>query len=392
MKYTFKTFPCGAGDCIFFVIKDEEHAINVMIDCGQYRPEIGDFVKNELGGKIDYLIATHIDNDHIDGLVTMLRQNKEFSIKHILFNCYQRIMDNSCDWSEQMKENVKNIYCELPVVVDMMDQNINETKAVTLAECILENESWKKAWQREYITDENPPIVLDHGMGKIVFLSPSKDTLDKLDVKYRKLFWQYLYKQKTEDFDNEETIYEALMRISKLNEMEDIMEEYVSSREINEMTLRQYAKEPLKKMTDNNVASIAFVWEYQNHKILFMGDADPVQVTTAIEKTYPDVEKPIVFDLIKVSHHGSSHSTSEELMKVADSGMYFFTGGSNKAPSKQTLGRIITADLPSGLLCREIRYNRPNEVLKALAGFSDEEKDKLNFKIKENDNCYEVSI
>ena len=144
-------------------------------------------------------------------------------------------------------------------------------------------------------------------------------------------------------------------------------------------------------MSENNVASIAFVWEYQNHKVLFMGDADPSQVATAIRKNYPNEEKPILFDLIKVSHHGSAHSTSKELIKVADSEMYFFTGGSGKAPSLQTLGRIITTDLPDDVQYREIRYNKPNKLLKKLVELSDEEKDMLNFKIKKSENSYEVS-
>ena len=391
MKYTFKTFLCEAGDCIFLILKDGEHTMSFMVDCGQYKPEIANFVMNELGGKIDYLIVTHIDNDHIDGLVTMLDSHKEISIKHILYNCYQRVADNRNAWSEQMKDNVKKIYGELPVVVDMMNQNINEVQAVTLAECILKNEAWKKVWQREYITDESSPIILDHEMGRIVFLSPSKDALNKLDLKYRKLFWQYLYKQKKENFDKEETIYEALMRIAEIQDTEEMVEENVNSPGISEATLRQHAEDPLLKMTTNNIASIAFVWEYKNDKVLFMGDADPIQVAKAIERTYPNEEKPIVFDLIKVSHHGSAHSTSLDLMKVADSELYFFTGGSKKAPSIQTLGRIITTKLPKGISCREIRFNRPNDLLKELIGLSEETQNKLNFRIKENDNCYEVS-
>lgn len=390
MKYIFKTFFCGAGDCIFFIITDGEHSTRIMVDCGKYTPEIDNFVMNDLGGKIDYLIITHIDNDHIDGVVTMLNSHKEISIKHILYNCYQRVADNRNAWSEQMKDNVKKIYGKLPVVVDMMNQNINEPQAVTLAECILKNKALEKVWQREYITVESSPITLDNEMGRIIFLSPSKDALDKLDLKYRKLFWQYLYKQKEGDFDKEETIYEALMRISKIHDSEEIMEENVSSPEINEATLRQYAGDPLLKMDANNVASIAFIWEYKNHKVLFMGDADPNQVAPAIEKIYPDEEKPIVFDLIKVSHHGSAHSMSQDFMKVADSELYFCTGGSKNAPSLQTLGRIITPKLPNGISCREIRYNRPNDVLRELVGMSDEVKNKLNFRIKENDNCYEV--
>lgn len=362
-----------------------------MVDCGQYKPEIANFVMNELGCKIDYLIATHIDNDHIDGLVTMLDTHKEISIKHILYNCYQRVAGNRKAWSEQMKDNVKKVFGELPVVVDMMNQNINEVRAITLAESILNNEDWRKVWQREYITDESSPIILDHEMGRIVFLSPSKDALDKLDLKYRKFFWQYLFKQKKDNLDKEETIYEALMRLAEIQDPEEMMEENVSSSEINEAALRQHAGDPLLKMTVSNIVSIAFIWEYKNHKILFMGDADPIQVATTIEKTYPNEEKPIVFDLIKVSHHGSAHSMSQELMNVADSELYFFTGGSKKAPSIQTLGRIITTPLPKNISCREIRYNRPNNLLKKLLGLPEEAKNNLNFRIKENDNCYEVS-
>ena len=45
-----------------------------MIDCGKYTSSIKDYVEHELGRHINLLVATHIDNDHIDGLVEMLEQ------------------------------------------------------------------------------------------------------------------------------------------------------------------------------------------------------------------------------------------------------------------------------------------------------------------------------
>ena len=391
MKYTFRTFYCGSGDCIFLMLENDNYALNIMVDCGKYTEEIDGFVRTELKNKIDYLIVTHIDNDHINGLITMITKNRDLMIHHIIYNCYQRVMDNRKAWTEKMKENVDRLYGQLPVVVDMMSQNINEEKAMTLAECILMNDKWKRVWQREYITDQSPTIQLANDMGRIIFLSPSQVALEQLDKKYRKLFWQRLYKLKTEEYDKEETIYEVLMRIAQIDEVEGSKEENINDCIVNEQTLKQYASLPLSEMDVNNIASIAFVWEHQGHRILFLGDADPIQVSNSIEKIYKDKIKPIIFDLIKVSHHGSAHSTAWELMNVADSGIFFFTGGSKARPSLQTLGRIITRPLPDGVAYRDIRYNRPNEILNKLDALSVDEKNSLNVKVSYNENYYEVS-
>ncbi|WP_454952745.1 MBL fold metallo-hydrolase [Capnocytophaga granulosa] len=391
MKYTFRTFFCGMGDCIFLMLENGCHTLNIMVDCGKYTDEIDNFVKTKLKNKIDYLIVTHIDNDHINGLITMLTQNSDLVIEHIIYNCYQRVMSNRKQWTEKMRENVSRLYGQLPIVIDMISQDINEEKAVTLAECILRKEEWKRTWRREYVTDESPAIQLANNMGRIIFLSPSQAALDQLDKKYRKLFWQQLYKQKEEEYEKEETIYEALMRIAQLDEDEEIKEENVNDCTINEHTLEQYACQSLSKMDDNNMASIAFVWEHQGHRILFMGDADPTQVSKAIEEVYKDETKPVIFDLIKVSHHGSAHSTSCGLMDVIDSERFFFTGGGKERPSLQTLGRIIIRPLPNGIAYRDIRYNRPNEILNKLANLSVDEKNSLRIRVNHNENGYEVS-
>lgn len=234
-------------------------------------------------------------------------------------------------------------------------------------------------------------IQLSDGMGRIVFLSPSMAALEQLDKKYRKLFWKWLYKQKKEDYDQEETIYEALMRIAQMDETDVVDEDSINDSTLSEETLKRYAASKLQKMDDNNIASIAFVWEHQGHRILFMGDADPIQISDSIVNIYKNERFPIVFDLIKVSHHGSAHSMARELMNVADSERFFLTGGGSKRPSLETLGRIITAPLPEGIAYREIRYNRQNGLLKELEALTDDEKDQLHVKLKHKENSYEVS-
>ena len=167
-------------------------------------------------------------------------------------------------------------------------------------------------------------------------------------------------------------------------------EEPVSSKILDGNALKFYADEKMKGLSPANEASIAFIWEHEGHRILFMGDANPNQVVKKIGDVYNDTPKPVLFDAIKISHHGSANSTSRELVSIADSERYFVTGGANARPSYQALSRIIIAPLPEDLSHREIRYNRENDILKSLAS-NESLKDKLHYSITANANEYEVS-
>lgn len=391
MQVKFQTFLVDSGDCITLLLKNDDKEIHIMVDCGLYTQDVNDYIVNEFHSHIDYLIVTHIDNDHINGLIEMLKSKPDLTINHIFYNCYQRTSDDLHEWDEKMVANVERVYGHLPVLVDMLEQKINAEKSMTLAELILGNEKWKKAWRREYITEDSAAIDIENDMGRFIFLSPTKKALNDLDKEYKTLFWKTLYKQKIEDYKKEETIYEALMRVMEQEDYTDLNEEPVSSKVLNEKTLKSYSDEKLGNLTPSNEASIAFVWEYGGHRILFMGDAAPQQVAAKLGDVYGETTKPDLFDVIKVSHHGSAHSTSKELVSVADSEHYFLTGGgASIRPSYQALARIISAPLPQEISKREIRYNRENAVLKDLA-CNESLKEKLHYSIIANDNEYEIS-
>lgn len=390
MQFKLKTFNVGAGDCITLLLKNDVMEMHIMVDCGNYTSEVNEYVENVFHNHIDYLIVTHIDNDHINGLIEMLSSKPDLTINHILYNCYQRTSDDLKAWDENMVANVKRVYGHLPVVVDMLEGKIDAKASKTLADLILGNENWKKAWQREYVTVEMLKIDLGNDMGRFIFLSPTNEALDVLDKEYRLLFWKTLYKSKELDYNKEETIYEALLRVMTQEHDEESQEKLVSSKFLDENALKSYADEELKGLSPANEASIAFVWEHDGHKILFMGDANPQQIAEKLRDVYKDQPKPILFEAIKVSHHGSAHSTSKELMSVADSEHYFVTGGANARPSYQALARIVMAPLCKGISHREIRYNRGNDVLKTLDN-QESLKRKYHYSILGNANEYEVS-
>lgn len=363
MHYTFKTFLSGTGDCIMLLIENNGVEVHIMVDCGVYSKDIKDFIHNKFHNVIDYLIVTHIDNDHILGVISMLETETNLTVNQILYNCYQRRDNKGKTWDDRMKQNIKRLYGSLPPVIDMIEGKISSDSSLTLAELILGNGQWRKVWKREYITDKTSDIPLGEGLGRIVFLSPNSDALTVLDMQYRMLFWQKLYKQKNEDYQSEESIYEALLRILNQEEILDSLYKAheVTSIHLTDDKLKEFAARKLEKLSINNVASIAFIWEEGNHRILFLGDSDPAEVTKALKQKYQNEHLPIEFDAIKVSHHGSAHSTSLDILKVANSEHFFFTGGSNKAPSLEAMSRIIISPIADDDRKRVLHFNRKND-------------------------------
>ena len=83
-----KTFESGSGDCIFLIMKDEmdDSSFHIILT-----DEIKTYIRDELCKRIDVLIVTHIDSDHVNG-ITKLMRNPDFAdmqIGMILFNGFQ---------------------------------------------------------------------------------------------------------------------------------------------------------------------------------------------------------------------------------------------------------------------------------------------------------------
>jgi glyoxylase-like metal-dependent hydrolase (beta-lactamase superfamily II) len=163
MKASLKTFKSWKGDCIFFLIDDDGKRFVTMIDCGKYTPEIKKHVEEGLGKHINILIVTHIDNDHLDGIVEMLEQTPDIKIGKILYNCNQLWNGTSNKQaSESLKQDLLALRSNLPSRQTIDNGKIRAEKAITLAEILGQKEEWWNAWKKdEYITTETTPIALD---------------------------------------------------------------------------------------------------------------------------------------------------------------------------------------------------------------------------------------
>lgn len=390
-KIQIRCVNVGVGDCIGLQLENENDSFRVMVDCGSYNESVRKMVMNDWGGHINLLIATHVDSDHIVGLTSMLEQEKTLQIDQILFNSYQRMCDTSKHLSDEQKQILMNLSSRCKPVLDVINSKISTSQALTLSETILSNPQWASAWKRQYVTDKLDCLLLKNGkFGSIHFLSPTLNVLRKLDREFKELFYRFFFEEKITETKEDEIVYEMLLRIADEYVTTELNEENINAREINEVYVKECANRKIGDISLSNKASIAFVWECGEHRVLFMGDASPKQVNSALRKLYPN-DKTICFDAIKVSHHGSAHNTSNSLMKTIDSRVFLFTGGEDGVrPSDDAIARIVNRPINANVEKRTLYFNAPTTQIEK---FCDEHlQEKLHYTIQIDNDCvnYEV--
>lgn len=404
MKTTIKTFHSGMGDCIFLLLSSKKKQFSIMVDCGSYEEPIQKYVKEDLNSEIDLLIITHIDNDHIIGVTEML--SKDVKVNHIIFNCYQRSgYGETQKLDKSQKERLEAIEKEVGLIVnDIIDPHRPTPRSAStamkgVAATILGRPELKQVWDEPYTLCGMQVDLKEWGM--ITFLSPTMDEIENLDKEFR----QALFKELNVDnamgkWDKQENMFEILLRYAMLQDTKQVpmMKAKPGKKEPDTMTLEERllkaADEPVQtsQITAANQASLAFVWEKDGHRVLVMGDANPDVVVKGLQTHYKGQTFPVLFDAIKVSHHGSHYNTTKELVQCADTEHYFFTGGQElKRPSEAALGRMALCPLPEGLQKRTFHFNfstslveqlKNNKTLKGKYKFSvDTKKNELKFKL-----------
>lgn len=372
MTATIKTFRSGVGDCIFLLLKQEEQQYTIMVDCGKYKESIQQYVSETLKNRIDLLIVTHIDNDHIEGVKEMLTA-PDIKVGKIIFNCYQRnVLGEKRKLNIYQKERLKAIKREIGLIVgDIIEHDVDAPEAVKgLAATILGKPELKRIWDRDYAIS-GMEVDLEE-WGKITFLSPTMTEIENLDKEFRHVLFDELNVDNTMgEWEKKEDLYEILLRYAMIQKpvAAEAKDKDASRADGLEEQLINAAKQPVD--TDSlslaNKASLAFVWEKGTHRILIMGDANPDIVAPMLLEHYKGETFPVLFDAIKVSHHGSHYNTTKELMHLADSKHYFFTGGKEgERPSEEALGRIVLCAMLQGIDKRTLHFNYPTTLVGKL--------------------------
>ena len=394
MKCYFRSFDVGIGDCnIIRLVKDNESQYVIMVDCGKYTKPLKEYLINTLKNQIDLLIATHIDGDHIQGIATMLEEHKDLIIKKIWFNCYRRKENTEyIELNEQQKiilNHIKNIF---PVEFDAINyKEISANQGITLAQRILCNIELKNVWKKEYITNETEDFKIPGDFGKIKFLAPKQDALQAIENKFKNAFNKYFMQIWNESIENGEELQELLIRLVDSYEKKFIGKPISAKTNIvyDATYVRNQAKEEDADNSDTNYSSIAFMLECGEHKIAMLGDAFASTLEETIDDKYKEINKPIICDAIKISHHGSNGNSSKALFERINSNLYFIPGGKGeKYPTWGTLGRISETNKEEQE--KKIVFSHKCSMTEKIHGMEEDQKKILNVKTIISEEEYEL--
>lgn len=316
MSITVRLLRANHGDCILVTHAGPCGVFNLLIDGGtsttfKYGP-LGrskgalrstlDELKAK-GQQIDLAILTHIDDDHIGGLLSGFKSPGYLTemVRSIWFNSSRTITNHFN--APEIPEN--DVY----LADDSPETSIRQGKAL---EALL-NE----------IGCERAPLVM---AGQTIRKGPFTFTILSPDEnKLRKLLCIWPDEGSSPDTAGACTDYalsfEEIWATDKFEADASIA----------------------------NGSSIAFILEADNKAMLFLGDAHDETVVESLRSLGYSAEKKLSLELIKISHHGSKYSTSPDFLKLVDSGRYLIStdGSTHGLPNKRTIARILESN-PGG--------------------------------------------
>jgi len=271
--------------------------------------------KNE---KLDLVILTHIDDDHIDGFLKWFSKAETaiHNIKEIWFNS-GKIIKKFLNDTESQIESLK----------------FKEETTLTSVRQGVDFENYirdKEIWIERVI--KRGDIINWNGIS-FQILSPGKEKLEKLLKEWKKKVPESLL-----DTSRKEDYKKTLKKLIE----EDVFEE---DKDVY------------------NGSSIAFILKNNNKNYLFLGDSHPSEIVIALKNIGYNKYNKLNVELFKLSHHGSQKNTSVELLNLVDTSKYVVStnGDLHNHPDKSTIARIIASN-PNA----KIYFNYPKLISKLI--------------------------
>lgn len=366
----------GSGDCFLVQIEpDTDTEINILIDCGyNYRRGIKEHLERIIskGKKIDRFIITHYDADHIQGALTLIKENGKadspnlFPIEQVWLNTFRHLQFSKRNSLKKSKvEKVITELINLDKKVNKVDITGDKSarQASLLGKELYANDyKWNTDFNNLAVSPENRKVIKLSEDLSIELLAPSFSRLEALE----KDFIAYLKKCGIEPSDDSllDDAFELYCKTKNKDKASYIGNKSGSSKVISSDSIKRFSKGDNYKAdtSKENGSSISFILHYKEKKVLFTGDAFAKDIENALLKAYPNEEEhPIIFDAIKMPHHGSYNNCSPSLLKLIDSNNYLFStsGATHNHPDVETISCVINRELQSAISKRNLYFNYP---------------------------------
>jgi len=299
--------PAREGDCLVLTYGDDASPHRVMVDTGRkatYRS-----IKKSLSlipsaqRRFELLIVSHIDRDHIEGVIEMLSDPElAISFRDVWFNGYQHLQNGDIE-------------------------AFGGPQGEALTELLRRpGSTWNKRFKRRSVelARARTPIGLPGGL-TLRLLSPHRDELLALipewdrDCKKAGLVkdvagWREPLPSGIEGFGGGSPDVEALAAV------------------------------PFTPDTSkSNATSIAVVAEYKNRRVLLAADGGAERLAASLGPLAQSEGGRFALGAFKLPHHGSMYNLSPQLLKLVDCRRFLISSNGSyfDHPQPETIARIL---------------------------------------------------
>lgn len=334
------------GDCLIVEYGDKENSKYMLIDGGPGGVYPGSLrsellkIKNN-GGQIDLMVLSHIDGDHIVGLIDLLEELKQnvadeedpvIKINELWINSFSQTIsrgNNLTKAIQNMFKNVNNVASTMPeshLAIQSVLQGDTLRRNAKLLNIPINQLSKNEIISCETISE---CITLDNI--KVTIIGPNKTNLEKLQKEWI---------------------------------------EWIRKNEAKVMTADRELLKQLDKSVPN-LSSIMFLMESDGKTILFTGDGRGDFIIEGLEKAkLLNGEGKLHVDVFKVPHHGSVRNSTEDFFDKVIADIYIISAdGRHDNPDFETLSWIVTSAKKQGRKVKLICTNETDSSEKLLKDF-----------------------
>lgn len=349
-----KMYPAKNGDA-FLIRENTTKPAMILIDGGyastfqtHILPDLTGLA--QLGYSLDVVVSTHIDADHISGLLSFFQVNgssqdpKVIRVGDVWHNSlksfpYMPISEGKTTLSdEELLGEIHRRGYPLPSEPVLDPSEISVRQGNSLASLLLRGEyRWNTGDGTRSINSEETVSLNFRPDLRLKVLGPSLARLEQLChwwvTELRRLGFTGRITATESDNDTFEFLcaFEDLRASSSDNTTE-------LSTSANLILDEVYQADD----SVTNGTSIALSIEIGSLRLLFLGDSWAEDIEVVIRRL-PNEAFPLIFDAIKISHHGSLHNTSPSLLKLIDSPIFLISsnGERHNHPNFEVLKAIV---------------------------------------------------
>jgi len=322
----------------------------ILIDAG-YASTFQDFVKTDLalltrdGRRLALAVCTHIDADHIGGLLEFFSSNGPQPRRIVAVD---RVWHNSLRSMPLPPGGEEGV--EGKLVLEALRRRgfggpaasgpIGARQGSSLAKMLgQDGYLWNEGDGTTCISQDQQPLALSEVVS-VEVVGPSRARLEALRNVWLKEVAKLGYKGGEAPADLLDDAYEMWC---------------ATVPQLREPKVRKVSANGNLRLTDiyapdqspANGSSIAFIITSAGARALFLGDAWAEDTVERLRAVKP-ATGPILFDAIKVSHHGSCHNTSPELLATVDAPCFLIStdGTRHSHPDFEVLAEIVDRHAP----------------------------------------------